>query len=139
MILSIVLSSIFIGLGCIHFYWALGGKFGFSETLPTKTNGQQVLNPKRSDCLIVGLVLVLFGVFYLIKSRLITFELTAWMIQYASWIIPIIFIFRAIGEFKYVGFFKSIKGTHFSKMDTKIYSPLCLLMGILGITIHLFK
>ena len=36
------------------------------------------------------------------------------------------FTLRAVGEFKYVGFFKRIRGTQFARMDTRFYSPLCL-------------
>jgi hypothetical protein len=33
---------------------------------------------------------------------------------------------RAIGEFKYVGFFKRVRGSRFARRDTLLYSPLCL-------------
>tara|TARA_R100001369_G_scaffold84103_1_gene116767 strand:+ start:6462 stop:6881 length:420 start_codon:yes stop_codon:yes gene_type:complete len=139
MYLSILLGIILIGLGLIHFNWVIGGKFGFSESLPTKESGERVLNPKKIDSAIVGIGLTIFGIFYVLKSGLIEYSLPAWIIKYGSWIIPIIFLLRAIGEFRYVGFFKSIKKTEFGKLDTKIFSPLCLAIGILGIIIHLVK
>ena len=37
---------------------------------------------------------------------------------------------RAIGEFKYVGFFKRVRGSRFARLDTLIYSPLCLSLAI---------
>lgn len=137
MILSILLSLILIGLGLIHFNWVIGGKFGFSESLPIKENGERVLNPKKIDSAIVGIGLTAFGIFYVLKSGLFVYDLPEWIMKYGGWIIPIIFILRAIGEFKYVGFFKSIKKTDFGKLDTKLFSPLCLIIGILGIIIHL--
>ncbi|SHF27179.1 Protein of unknown function [Arenibacter palladensis] len=139
MYLSILLGIILIGLGLIHFNWVIGGKFGFSESLPTKESGERVLNPKKIDSAIVGIGLTIFGIFYVLKSGLIEYSLPAWIIKYGSWIIPIIFLLRAIGEFRYVGFFKSIKKTEFGKLDTKLFSPLCLAIGILGIIIHLVK
>ena len=139
MILSILLGIILIGLGLIHFNWVMGGKFGFSESLPTKENGKRVLNPKKIDSAIVGIGLTIFGIFYVLKSGLIEFNLPSWIMEYASWIIPIIFLLRAIGEFRYVGFFKSIKTTEFGQLDTKLFSPLCLAIGILGLIIHLVK
>ena len=117
----------------------IGGTFGFAESLPTKENGERVLNPKRIDSAIVGIGLAAFGIFYLIKPELIAYTLPEWVLKYASWIIPIIFIIRAIGDFKYVGFFKSIKSTDFGKLDTKLFSPLCLLLATLGIIIQLIK
>jgi len=139
MILSILLSVIFFVLGIIHLNWVIGGKFGFAEALPTKESGERVLNPKKIDSGIVGIGLIAFGIFYLLKADLINFNQPDWILKYGSWIIPSIFILRAIGEFKYIGFFKKIKNTVFGKLDTKIFSPLCLTIGILGILIHLIK
>jgi hypothetical protein len=139
MILSILLSLILILLGMIHFNWVIGGKFGFEESLPTKENGERVLNPKRIDSAIVGIGLTAFGIFYMLKSGLIEYNLPEWIMKYGSWIIPTIFLLRAIGEFKYVGFFKSVKETDFGKLDTKLFSPLCLVIAISGIIIQLMK
>lgn len=139
MIVSILLSIIFTTLGIIHFNWVFGGTFGFSKSLPTKENGERVLNPKKMDSAVVGTGLLSFGFFYLIKSGIISYVLPEWIMNYGSWIIPIIFLLRAIGEFKYVGFFKSVKNTEFGKIDTKLFSPLCLAIGILGILIQLLK
>lgn len=139
MILSILLSVIFLVLGMIHFNWVIGGKFGFSEALPTKENGERVLNPKKLDSAIVGIGLTGFGMFYLLKSGLIVFNAPEWLMKYGSWIIPSIYLLRAIGEFKYVGFSKTVKKTEFAKWDTKLFSPLCLAIAIIGITIQLIK
>ncbi len=139
MILSVLLSIILIGLGFIHFNWVIGGKFGFVESLPTKESGERVLNPKKIDSAIVGIGLTVFGIFYIFKSGLIAYNLPEWIMKYGGWIIPLLFILRAIGEFKYVGFFKSVKKTDFGKLDTKFFSPLCLVIGIFGILIQLIK
>jgi len=139
MILSILLSLILIGLGIIHFNWVIGGKYGFSESLPTKESGERVLNPKKIDSAIVGIGLTAFGIFYLFKSGLIEYNLPESIMKYGTWIVPIIFLLRAIGEFKYIGFFKSVKNTNFGKLDSKFFSPLCLVIGIFGILIQLIK
>lgn len=139
MILSILLSILFFGLGLIHFNWVVGGEFGFIASLPTKENGEKLFTPRKIDSAIVGIVLTAFGCFYLIKTGLIENFLPERVFAYNGWIISIIFLLRAIGEFKYVGFFKRIKQTDFGKLDTKLFSPLCLVIGILGITIELMK
>ena len=137
MILSILLSLIFFALGIIHFNWVIGGTFGFEASLPTNDNGERVLNPKRIDSAIVGIGLTLFGLFYMFKSGLISVNLSDWILIYAGWIIPAIFILRATGDFKYIGFFKRVKNTSFGKLDTKFFSPLCLVIGLVGISIQL--
>ncbi len=42
-----------------------------------------------------------------------------------------------MGEFKYVGFFKKIKMTHFGKRDSNFFSPLGLIIAIMGILVQL--
>ncbi|MFS4466204.1 DUF3995 domain-containing protein [Maribacter sp. 2210JD10-5] len=134
-LLSIILLIIFIFLGSIHFYWLFGGKWGLEKALPTKEIGTKAIQPPKIATAIVGLGLISFGLFYLVKSGFITFQVPNWIIAYGSWIIPSIFILRAIGDFRYVGFFKKIKNTEFAKADSKWFAPLCLTIGIFGILI----
>ena len=136
MILSLVLALIFFGLGLLHFYWMMGGEIGFLESLPTKENGKRVLNPGKADIAMVGIGLSVFGIFYMLKSGLVAIEQAQWMLDNGTWIIPIIFLFRAVGDFNYVGFFKKVRKTEFAKWDTQIYSPLCLAIAMIGLTIH---
>jgi hypothetical protein len=136
-ILSIILLAIFASLGFIHFYWLFGGKWGLNKALPTKETGVEAIDPPRIATAIVGLGLISFGLVYLIKSGFINFQVPNWIIIYGSWIIPSIFILRAIGDFRYVGFFKKIKNTEFAKADSKWFAPLCLIIGIFGMLIQL--
>ncbi|WPR73360.1 DUF3995 domain-containing protein [Algoriphagus sp. NG3] len=136
MIISVLLSVILIALAMIHFNWVIGGEFGVKESLPTNELGERVLNPKRIDSAVVGLGLIAFGIFYLFKSGLFPYDFPEWIETYLGWIIPIIFLLRAIGEFKYIGFFKSVKSIEFGNLDTKFFSPLYLIMGLLGILIQ---
>ena len=139
MVLSITLALIFIALGVIHFNWVFGGKFGFTESIPTKENGEKVLNPRKIDSAVVGIVLTFFGGFYALKSGLIDYNLSFWLMTYGGWIIPILFLFRAIGDFKYIGIFKQVKQTNFGKLDTRFFSPLCILIGVIGLIIQLLN
>jgi len=131
--LSLLLFTIFTILSGFHFYWFFGGKWALEKVIPTKK--QQIKNitiPKYAT-LLVALILLFFGVLYLFLSKLTPFQLTNNMVKYMYWCIPILFIIRAIGDFYYVGFFKKIKRTKFAIADTKLFSPLCLIIGILGI------
>jgi len=138
-ILSTILFVIFTSLGFIHFYWLLGGKWGLEKVIPTKDNQTNMPSIPKFATLIVGLVLVSFGLLYLIKSPLANLEIPDWVTNYGYWIIPVVFILRAIGDFKYVGFFKKIKDTEFAKADSKWFVPLCLTIGIFGILIQLMN
>ncbi|PKV48215.1 uncharacterized protein DUF3995 [Aquimarina sp. MAR_2010_214] len=135
MILTILLSFIFFILGIIHFNWVAGGTFGFEASLPTKESGERILNPKKIDSAIVGFGLIAFAFFYVLKSGLIDYDLPEWILKYVKWIIPSIFMLRAFGDLKYVGFLKKVKHTKFGKLDTKLFSPLCLIIGLIGLII----
>ncbi len=136
-ILSFMLTTTFFLLGGIHIFWALGGQWGFDSSLPTNEEGARVLNPGKTETVIVGTVLLVFGIVYLAKSGLIDFNQYEYILKYVRWVIPAVFILRAIGEFKYVGFFKKVKQTRFGRADTKLFSPLCLTIGLAGLIIQL--
>ena len=95
------------------------------------------MNPKLFECFVVAFGLLAFGLFILIKSQILSFDLPNWLMKYGLWFLSIVFIIRAIGEFKYIGFFKKIKTTKFGQLDTKYYSPLCLVISFLAIALEL--
>ena len=126
-------------LAIIHFNWAIGGEFGYDAALPTTIDEHRIINPGKLECIIVGLGLVFFGLFYFSETGLISYQLPVWIVDYIKWIIPAIFILRAVGEFKYIGFFKRVKQTKFARWDTKLFSPLCLTIGLMGLSIEFIK
>ena len=128
-ILALILSLILLAIALLHFYWMLGGKWGFNHSLPSQPNGEYLFTPGKLATGVVGLALV--GMVYFIFLRLQNPSSSNWIFKYGLYFLGGIFTLRAIGDFKYVGFFKKIKGTPFSKNDTSFYSPLCLLIGIL--------
>ncbi len=136
-IISAVLALVFLFLSGIHINWVLGGTWGLNKALPTTLEDKRVLNPKKIDTLIVALGLLGFAVFYLIIGEFLKLHLPNWINKYGIWFIPSIFTLRAMGDFYYVGFFKKIKTTEFGKADTKLFSPLCLILGVLGFIIAL--
>ncbi len=138
--IAIPLISIFLFLSALHFYWAFGGKWGSDAVLPTMDDDNtKIFTPSVLPTLIVAFGFLGMGLFILVMSGLISFDIPQWIFKYGLWLIASIFILRAIGDFKYVGFFKKIKQTKFGKNDTKYFSPLCLIIGILTIILELIK
>ena len=130
-LLSILLADIFFGLSCIHIYWGLGGKWAFADAFPTNEDGTQLQQvPGMAASFIVAAGLFCFGLFYLIKAEIVSISLPTILNNYGLWIIAGIFLLRAIGDFNYVGIFKKIKTTPFAKKDNKIYTPLCMFIGL---------
>ncbi len=135
--LSIGLVSIFTLLALIHFSWALGSIWGFENAIPKNEAGNYVINPAPWESAVVGLGLILFGIFYLTRADVLPLTLPGWLLSVGSWVIPLIFLLRAIGDFKYIGFFKSITSTDFARLDTIFYSPLCLIIAVAGVILLL--
>ncbi len=125
-------------LALIHLHWAFGGTWGFEKSIPTDEEGKKVLNPTKRDSLIVGIGLLFFATYYLLKVKGVVLDLPAWTMMIAGWLIPIIFLLRSVGDFKYIGFFKKVRNTDFAFRDTRFYSPLCLFIGLNGTLISIF-
>jgi len=130
-LLAIINAFIFTLLSGVHFYWMFGGKWGLAQALPSsEMEDKPIFNPGPMPSLGVALGLLSFALYHV--SLWIGFAnglptvATKWVI----WVIAGIFLFRAVGDFRYVGFFKKVKNTAFGKMDTKWYTPLCLYLGI---------
>ena len=139
-VLGMLVTVILIFIAGIHLFWFFDGAWGFEEVLPTHLNGKRVLNPKKIDSLSVGLFISFFALIYCVKSLNITISfLPDWILKYGLYIISSVFLVRAIGDFKYVGFFKKIKETTFGELDSKYFSPLCFVMGIVGILLEVIK
>jgi len=129
-ITSFTITTLII-MGLFHFYWVVGGKIGLDKALPTK-DGKLLLNPSKILTTIVGVGLIGFGyIAYVLQfNDLSTMQYSNYYIN-IGWILSAIFTIRAIGEFNAIGFFKKIKETPFAIYDTKYFSPLCLVLGII--------
>ena len=138
--LSMPLIALFSGISFLHFYWGLGGKKWVHLAIPTspKATETPLFKPRFFETLAVALGILGFA--WVIGAKVgvfSTFQLPNSYISNSVLVIAIIFLLRAIGEFRYVGFFKKIKETPFAKMDTLYYSPICLLISLLSFIIYL--
>jgi hypothetical protein len=138
-VIAIILIAIFLFLSGIHMYWGFGGQWGNAVVIPTNNDNVKVMIPGFIPTLIVAFGLLSFGLFILVISGIINYNISSWLFKYGLWIIASIFTLRAIGDFNYVGFFKKIKHTKFGQNDTKYYSPLCLTIGILTLLLEVNK
>lgn len=130
-ITSGLLITIFALIACLHLYWAAGGRWGIEHAAPVNEQGKKILDTGIAACLVVATGLTLFAVYYVVKP--------SGMFSVIGWIIPSIFLIRTIGDFKYVGFFKKVKSSTFAELDTKFFSPLCLVIAALGFAVQFLK
>jgi hypothetical protein len=127
-VIALLISIIFIFLSGLHVYWGLFGIKNPSRVLPSNEKDELLMRPGRVGSILVGLILAFFGFIYL-NSVL---EFLNWKgLTYISWGIGTLFLARTIGDFRYVGFFKTVKNTNFAGMDSKFYSPLTLFIAAL--------
>lgn len=141
-VIAAILIITFLFLSGIHIYWALGGSWGKGAIIPTRSDNIKAMRPGVIPTLVVAFGLLSFAVVIFLKSIGLDFKTVFWhnlVHEYGLWIIAGIFILRAIGEFNYVGFFKKYNQTKFGQNDTKYYSPLCLVIGVLTILLELTK
>ncbi len=135
--LSLILSSTFLILSILHMYWGFGGKWAIASTLPTSPSGKNILNPTSFQCFFIAGGLLLFALLPLHKVGLLLTELPSWVSFYGLVAVVAIFFLRALGDFRYVGFFKKIRETQFGRLDTLIYSPLSFVISQLSLLLLL--
>lgn len=121
---------IFLMLALLHIYWALGGKWGSLYAVPTDGNDQPLFRPGPFATLVVAGGLLLFSGIDLYTCGWLTPPPDLKFIRWAVLGIALIFLLRAVGDFRYVGFMKSNRKTPFAYWDTRFYSPLCLLLSL---------
>lgn len=119
------LASILGALSALHFYWATGGRWGLAVAIPQTRDGSSVFQPGRVACVAVAFALLLAA-----AVALASFD--PWLKMQLLRALAVIFVLRGVGDFRYVGFTKRIRDTSFAEWDTKLYSPLCVLMALLA-------
>lgn len=136
-ILGILLAVIFAVLSFFHLYWATGGRFGFNAAIPSD-GGKNIFNPSPFVTILVAAAL--FAVMLVVLGRLQIWGgfVPSWIFYSGTWVISLLFMLRAIGDFRYVGFFKSVTDTDFARWDTILFSPLCLFISIVAILISYY-
>ncbi len=131
LISGMIATSLLTGLGLLHVYWAAGGKFGAAVAIP-ETNGRAAFVPGTLATLAVALALLVAAGIVMGKSGGLK---PTWIFRWGTWGLAAVFLLRAIGEFRLVGFFKSVRNTRFAWWDTRLFSPLCLLLCVLLIVV----
>ena len=120
-------------LSALHFYWAFGGAWGLAWALPS--DGERFV--WRAD----PIGLAGFG-FFLLVSALLLLGRLGWLgslepralFEWGSWTVAVVFLLRAVGDFRYVGFGKKVWETRFARLDTFVYSPLSLFIAVAALS-----
>lgn len=127
--LAISLAGVFFALAALHLMWLVRpGSLKASTAVPTRA-GRPVLSPGPISTSIVALLLIAAGLTCLWRVGVLGSQYPA-IPHIGMWVIAAVFLARAIGDFRYVGFFKSIRDSTFARLDSILYSPLCAAIAL---------
>jgi hypothetical protein len=129
MFLAVVVAAVMGGLASLHVYWAFGGTFGTAALIPTR-DGTPLLRPTSAVTLALAAGLAGAAYVALAAVELVPWGLPHGAVAFACAVLAVLFGGRAIGEWRYVGFFKRVRGNTFAWWDTRDFSPLCAALSI---------
>ena len=128
-VVALVTAFVFCALSALHLYWAAGGIRDGSSAIPER-EGKSLFVPGRFSTLVVALLLALAAEVVLQRAAFGPALLPAALVPAASWTLAAVMLVRAIGDFRYVGFFKRVRDTRFATLDTKYFSPIALALAL---------
>lgn len=124
-----LLALILLGLSGLHWYWVLVGAGDLDGFVP-EVDGKPVFEPGRLATSAVGLLLLLAAGICASEAELGGLPRLP-LSRVGVWALLVVFLLRSVGEFRLIGFFKRARGTRFARLDTWVYSPLCLVVAVL--------
>jgi hypothetical protein len=123
-LIGILLCSILAVLSGVHIYWALGGTGGKSAVIP-EDHGRPLLKPRPVVTVGIAGCLALAAAVAALRGGLCWPAGDRVEVHLAAALLGVVFAGRAVGEWRYVGLFKRVKGTRFARWDTWLFTPLC--------------
>ncbi len=112
-------------LGALHVFWALGGQLGVGLAIP-EVDGRRAFSPSAAATFVVAFALFAASVIALGRAGVLRSLVPARLFKWPVILMGLVFLGRAVGEFRLMGFFKRVRGTSFARWDTWLFSPLCL-------------
>jgi hypothetical protein len=129
----IVALAIIAFAAAFHLHWALGGRLGYSVSLPQRPDGVPVMDHRigwwRPAAGAVAFALALLAGLALAAEGHLGLPLPPALVKGALALAGAAFVLRAIVPTRWTGFFKRIRTTRWARYDSLLYSPLFLLLG----------
>lgn len=129
---SAVLCALILGgLAALHFAWAAGWQRFGAGAIPTRPGNdgseaeEPLFEPPALSTVGVGVALataalVVLRAGFTGRGRVL------------AMVVSMVFGARAVGDRRYVGYTKRVRGTAFARKDYLLYSPLCVLVSLLA-------
>jgi hypothetical protein len=128
-IVALAVAVMLAALVVIHLYWAAGGDVGRTAAVPTRTGDRPVLHPSPIATLSVAVGLAGVAVVVLVRAQVVPAIGSPALYRWGAWLAGGAFALRVVGEFRYVGLFKRVRGTRFAAWDGAVYTPLCAVLA----------
>lgn len=117
-------------ISALHVFWALGGEWGGTGAVPSRPGEAPLFSPSVATTLVAAAIFALAAWIIVVAGGLARPVGPSRIYLVGTWCVGLAFVARAVGDFRYVGFFKRVHGTPFAAMDDRIFSPLALVIGL---------
>lgn len=124
-LLAVLTTVVFLGRSAVHVYWAFGGRRGIGAAIPT-VEGRRTLNPSPLATIAVAAALAVAAAITIGSTGVLNSLAPAWLIRSGLIVLSVVFLVRAVGDFRLIGFTKRVKDTRFARLDTRVFVPLCV-------------
>lgn len=115
----------------LHLYWAAGGTRAGDTVLPTDAEGTKPFVPGPGmTAAVAGALLTLAAAITALLTRATPPTIATWVVTGGV----VALTARAIGDGRYAGFFKSVRSTRFARNDDRIFTPLAVLLALMGLS-----
>ena len=126
---AMLAAAVLFSLAALHVYWAGGGRWGSDVAVP-KRGAQPLFVPGPAATLIVAALLLAAALVLLGRVGLWGSWMPLWIFVAGSWTLAVVFAARVVGDLRWVGLFKRVRGTPFAWWDTWLYVPLAGLLAL---------
>ena len=120
-----IATLVLAAIGALHIYWARGGQRFAAKAIPT-SGGKPTMAPGATATYAVAGLLATAAS----ASALSTMHLGGRLPRLLAACAGLTLLLRAVGDFRLIGFLKKERSSEFAKLDTALYSPLCLFLGL---------
>lgn len=127
--IGLIAAGIFAGLAIVHVILAVACSPGsMTATLP-HIGDRPAFVPSKTGTLAVAFALGGCALLILGRLGLLGSAAPDWLYRWGTLLLAVLLALRAIGDFRLVGFFKRIRSSTFARLDSWLYSPLCVLLA----------
>ena len=124
-----ITASVLVVLAAVHVYWALGGRRGAEVAVPQR-EAVPLFRPSRAATLAVALLLLAAALLVVARVAYRGDAVPSWALATAVATVGTVCALRAVGDFRWVGFFKRHRTGPFARRDTWLYAPLSAALAL---------